>query len=134
MCDSNKNQTRPEQLHGDTIGRMAERGLSSVSGAASEDLRFGTASGSNKRAPQCSPLLVKTMIALHTNPSEELPLLVTSRYPAQQEIIDILIRAGIIRRYEGVDSFQCDVNKEALRVYVEALCRVSLPVQSWRIP
>ena len=87
------------------------------------------------RSPQYTPLLVMMMIELHAFPDRRQYYLYGSLPAAQTEIIELLKRAQIIvprasPMLPGAVQMW-DVEEDALRSYVDAICRISLPEKTW---
>lgn len=52
---------------------------------------------------------------------------------ACQAAIDDFVKLGIMKRLSIANEYKVQVNKEAVELYVEAICNVPLPKQVWVI-
>jgi hypothetical protein len=93
--------------------------------------------GMQMRSPQYTPLLVQMMIEMYVNPDMRAYYLYGSPPSAQREILELLKRAKIIVPKEAAVAYGAsplwNVDEDALRVYVNAICSVSLPENRWEI-
>lgn len=91
---------------------------------------------------QYTPAFITFVLGLYVNPAQrEYHLrkddahVLLSEAAHRREMIDLLERAGIVRNEVRTDRdfpyVVLAVDEEALRVYVNALCRVSLPTKVW---
>ncbi len=86
--------------------------------------------GTNMR--MYAPLFVSTCIALCVNPESAKDMhanFVAAQLKPQLAVFDTLIEAGIVERLPTGTVRVCA--HEALRIYVNALCRVQLPFKQW---
>jgi hypothetical protein len=112
-----------------------------VAGLKGSGVRFEV-SGSEAMAgrnqvssPQYTPLLVMMMVELYCFPDRRSHYLYASLPQAQTEIMGLLRRAQIVvpRVVPSLPGAvpTWDVDEDALRAYVNAVCRVSLPEKLW---
>lgn len=91
------------------------------------------------RLAQYTPLLVQTVFELYCFPSkrEELCTRLHTLPRAQQEVMELLKRADIVRVHEVHVNHSVSVtttytvDEDALRAYVNAVCSVPLPRKHW---
>lgn len=133
MCD--KKQT--EELYRPNDGAnflRAERGVAGLSVGVSGkgELKF---EGYN--SIQYTPLLVTMMLEMYAHPDRRSYYLYGTLPPAQLEVMELLRRAKIVvpaLTPPVLGAAQMwEVNEDALRVYANAVCNISLPEQTWRI-
>lgn len=77
-----------------------------------------------------TPTVVRLLLDLYTSPAAARFLQYGERSPSDTLLIHRLLSAGLLT--EGSDRYHID--REALRVYVDAVCRVGLPVKRWEVP
>lgn len=78
-----------------------------------------------------SPLFMSMALGFHTQLDyQPVP------YPAQREICEQMVKLGLLRHdpVDGSRFMHYVPVQEALRIYVEALCNVPLPVKRWVMP
>ena len=79
-----------------------------------------------------SPLMVEMLLFYHYSSS---PNLFKPQSQATAELNQILVQAGILQELKTQDhGWQYVADKEALKVYVDAVLQIPLPVRSWRVP
>lgn len=128
MCDKKQTQS----------GLANEQGLAGYGGdalrVAGHDvgLRFY-----NKSTPQYTPLLVIMMLEMYSIPDRRSYYLYGTLPPAQTEVMDLLRRAKVVVPAPTPPVFGAapmwEVDEEALRVYANAVCNVSLPERFWKV-
>lgn len=134
---------------------LKDVGLSQTSGMAQE-ARYGQeqsydgqksapekenivmAGGGARRVPSYTPSFVSFCISLYVSPDTLQRIKFGNISTREKEALKLLERAGILALVpnpEGWDSptgYQID--EDALRVYIDALCCVSLPEKKWVMP
>lgn len=78
-----------------------------------------------------APLFIQVALGFHTQLDYQPP-----PYPAQREICEQMVKLGLLRHdpVDGASTMHYVPVTEALRVYVDALCSVPLPVKRWVMP
>jgi hypothetical protein len=82
-------------------------------------------------ARQYTPLCVMMMLEMYVSPEKRSFYLYSTLPPAQAEILELLKRAQIVVPDRASDAQLWSVDEDALRTYVDAVCRVSLPTKVW---
>lgn len=130
MCE--KKQPQPDAMYQAGFGLKQE---DEILRAAGHDvgLRFHNRSNSI----QYSPLLVIMMLEMYSIPDRRSYYLYGTLPPAQNEIMELLRRAKIVVPAQTPPVFGAvpmwEIDGEALRVYANAVCNVSLPEQFWKV-
>jgi len=90
-----------------------------------------------------SPLKIEILLFYYCRPTEDFP---NYDSPAQRQAINEFIELGLLyghdaetvdRLYPNIELEEADAlplygaNREALKLYVDALCRVELPTRKW---
>lgn len=78
-----------------------------------------------------SPLFLQMALGFYTQVDYQPP-----PFPAQREICEYMVQIGLIKEdpVEGAMIMHYVPVHEALKTYVDALCRVPLPVKRWVMP
>lgn len=127
-----RGEERAKESERDRLARnnqtaCVELGSTKMAGAYAD-----ACAGTMRKVPQYTPHLVATMIELYTK-ADKLFQLGRNPSKADEEVLDLLIRAKIVRKWESASGFMVEVDTEALRIYVDRICNVPLPEQHWVI-